>query len=80
MLSAQSVDNVQLRWRKLGDKEFAEVSMDHVARGRYAATFPDEVYESDFEYYAQADLADSETALLWPPTAPDLSQTVVVMP
>jgi len=63
--------------RPLGGDAFREVACKHVARGVYRAAVrpPD---GGDFEYYVEI-LADGEP-VRWPATAPDLCQTVVVMP
>ncbi|MEA3367755.1 MAG: hypothetical protein U9R68_06550, partial [Planctomycetota bacterium] len=63
--------------RPLGGDAFRKVACKPVARGVYRAAVrpPD---GGDFEYYVEV-LADGEP-VRWPATAPNLCQTVVVMP
>jgi len=79
VLSRARPARVTLRRRKLGDKRFVEVSMDHVARGVYAATVPAEATGEDFEYCIRAEISADES-VVWPATAPRMNQTVVILP
>jgi hypothetical protein len=65
-----------LRWRKLGERRFAEVPLKLVARGVYSVQLPAGV-QDDFEYYIQAEPAKGK-AVYFPATAPKLNQTVIV--
>jgi len=67
-----------LSWRALGTAEFTKVPLQHVARGVHTVELPTEKVKEDFEYYVQATAADG-TPLKFPPTAPALNQTVVVV-
>jgi len=67
---------VAVSWRPLGTGEFTEVVMDHVARGVYRVTLPPEAVAADLEYYVQA---GGSEGLCFPPTAPKVNQTVVVV-
>ena len=60
---------VSLYWRPMGKGEFKEVALAHVARATYAAMLP---VNEDIEYYIKA--ADA----LWPATAPELNQTILI--
>jgi len=66
--------SVLLCWRPLGGPmgkgEFTEVPLAHVARSIYAIMLP---VGEDIEYYIKAGDA------VWPATAPDLNQTLVVV-
>jgi len=77
-LSAKRGAKPVLHVRPLGGGAFEDVPCNHVARAVYCVRIqPPE--GGDFEYYVQA-AADAEEPVRWPPTAPDLCQTVVVMP
>ena len=79
LLSAEPPERLALYWRPLGATAFEQRSMEHVFRGNYAATLPAAAPGEDIEYYIAVIFGDAE-ALLWPPTAPDLNQTLVVVP
>lgn len=67
----------ELCWRSLGPGEYAKVPLRHVARGVYTVTLPPEAVKDDFEYYVRAVVGGRP--LVFPPTAPSLNQTVVVV-
>ncbi len=69
-------ENARLRFRPLGKGDFAAVPLKHVARGAYTVTLPTEALTADFEYYIEATVAGKP--LVFPPTAPEMCQTVVV--
>ncbi|MGA2033760.1 MAG: hypothetical protein ABSG68_16015 [Thermoguttaceae bacterium] len=60
-------------WRHL----FRKIPLEHVARGVYRATLPPAATQDDFEYYVS--VSDGPRTLVFPPTAPTTSQTVVVL-
>ncbi|NIA12745.1 MAG: hypothetical protein GWP08_01600 [Nitrospiraceae bacterium] len=69
-----------LYYRPLGAKPFQERALAHKARGVYTATLEaDAIGGEDFEYYLRFEPGAGAT-VYWPPTAPELNQTVVVMP
>jgi hypothetical protein len=76
-----------LYWRPLGTGQFAKVPLTHVARGVYTVTLPAEATKADFEYYVEAqrqvatrpDGSHLMGHVRFPPTAPALNQTVVVV-
>lgn len=70
--------NVGVHWRPLGTGEFAALPLRHVARAVYEITFPPETTLADLEYYVEATTENGVT-LRFPPTAPALNQTVVVV-
>jgi len=70
--------DVSVCWRPLGSGEFAEVSLEHVARGVYAVALPPEASKADLEYFIQAATVDGRM-FNYPATAPKLNQTVVVV-
>ncbi|MHB8972950.1 MAG: hypothetical protein ACYC3X_08545 [Pirellulaceae bacterium] len=65
-------------WRPLGGKSFQSAALTHVARGVYRAELPASALKEDFEYYVEVTTA--RKALRFPPTAPELNQTVVLVP
>ena len=80
-----------LYWRALGSGEFSPVGWKNLQRGVYTFELPAEAVQDDLEYYIVAEYKlfspqpDGTTAegagwLRFPPTAPELSQTVVVQP
>jgi len=77
VLGAKPADAAVI-WRPLGSVKFTRVALGHVARGVYAATLPAEAVKADFEYYVEIKTAEGG-ALRFPPTAPKLNQTVVVV-
>jgi hypothetical protein len=69
-------ETADLYWRPLGVGVYAKVPLAHVARGTYTVALPADAVKADFEYYVQATAGGK--ALVFPPTAPGLCQTVVV--
>ena len=65
-----------LHWRPLGMGEFAQLPLQHVARGVYTVTLPAEAVKDDFEYYVSA--AVGQQTVQFPPGGAALPQTVVV--
>jgi hypothetical protein len=70
--------HVTVVWRALGSDVFQRVPLEHVARGVYQLAFQPPADAGDFEFYVEAQSATA--TLRFPPTAPDLNHTVVVMP
>ncbi len=65
-----------LFWRKLGEGKFQKIGLKPLARAVYSATLPDT--DEDFEYYISAETAAGRK-LIWPATAPEQNQTVIVL-
>jgi hypothetical protein len=65
-------------WRPLGIGQFSKAPLEHVARGVYRVTLPHEATKADLEYYVQVSTGTGP-ALRFPPTAPAMNQTVVVV-
>jgi hypothetical protein len=66
-----------LFWRPLGRGKFAPVPLTHVAQRVYRVSLPPLAYGTDaIEYYIQATY--KKLKLVYPATAPNLPQTVVV--
>ena len=70
-LDKQPVKSVTAHLRPLGTGEWREIPASHIARAVYEAKLS--AARDDFEYYITAG-----DALVWPATAPQLNQTVVV--
>ncbi|HOD81663.1 MAG: Di-glucose binding within endoplasmic reticulum [Planctomycetes bacterium ADurb.Bin126] len=76
-LDNQPVRQLSVFWRPLGKGEFSRIQTEHVARAVYRAALPPA--GEDFEYYIEAATA-AGGKLVWPTTAPGLTQSVVVLP
>jgi hypothetical protein len=80
VLSEQPPREALLRWRKLGSGQFRQAGLRHVARGVYAAEVAGEaIAGDDLEYYLEVKPV-RDALVLYPPTAPVINQTVVIMP
>ena len=69
---------VTVHWRRLGSGALAEVPMRHVARAVYEVTLPPEATQVDLEYNVQV-TTEKGVTLRFPPAAPAINQTVVVV-
>ena len=68
-------DSVKFHYRSLGEGKYESQTLTHVARGVYALTLPPQ--PGDFEYYLEAQI--SAKKIVYPVTAPNLNQTVIVI-
>jgi hypothetical protein len=75
VLAEKRPRRLELHWRPLGKGGFSKIPLQPVARGVYSVELPPA--KQDFEYYIQLDPAEGQR-LHFPPTAPDLNQTVIV--
>lgn len=73
----QPVRRLAVLWRPLGKGEFSRIEAEHAARATYRAALPPA--GDDFEYYFEGETA-AGGKLVWPATAPQLNQTVVILP
>ena len=78
-LDSQPPRELALWWRPLGKGKFRRVPASHVARGVHKVTLPPHKNDNCVEYYLRA-VARNGSALVFPPTAPRLNQTVVIVP
>ena len=78
VLDNQPPQSAVLRWRPLGPGPWQMVPVQHVARGVHTVTLPP-MSEDSLEYYVDVVTAGG-AQLRWPATAPDLCQTLVVIP
>jgi len=61
--------------RRFGETKYEPVKAQPLGRAVYEVLFP--AAGNDFEYYLRAETASGRT-LVWPATAPEMSQTVVI--
>jgi hypothetical protein len=73
-LDQQPVVSAKLCWRPLGAGAFEEMPLKREARAVYFAQLK---VRADLEYYIQAETAAGQQ-LVWPATAPQLNQTVLM--
>ena len=78
VLSEKPPREQKLHWREMGTGEYAVMELRHVARGVYSAVLPP-LPAAGIEYYVEATAGDGRR-LVFPPTAPQLNQTVVALP
>ena len=81
VLSRQAPAAANLFWRKLGARAFRRVPLVHVAAGVYSAIIPARASRGAeaLEFYIEVKEARAQTTL-YPPTAPSLNGSVVVLP
>jgi hypothetical protein len=82
VLDARQPKKITLQVRPLGQGDFQRVAFEHAARNTYTVELDvphGALAGQDFEYYVDVRTAKGGT-LKWPPTAPRVSQTVVVTP
>jgi hypothetical protein len=76
-LDRQPAKSVSVKLRPLGGSRWQTLPAAHLARAVWQATLP--AATEDFEYYIEAEGAAAQ-GLRWPVTAPQVGQTVVVLP
>ncbi|MHC4572830.1 MAG: hypothetical protein ACYS76_01645 [Planctomycetota bacterium] len=78
ILAQPQPKDVALYFRRMGKGEYRKVPLNHIARGVYSVTLPEEeLKNSDFEYFIKVIWATGKD-IYFPPTAPSINQTVVV--
>jgi hypothetical protein len=88
-LDKEPVKSVSVKLRPLGGRDWQTIPATHLARAVFEAKLP--AASEDFEYYITADSESSDLpskiqnsksriTLTWPATAPQLNQTVIVIP
>ena len=78
VLSRPKGTGLALYWRPLGVGDFQIVKGQHLARQAYRVQLPP-IVESAVEYYLEAVLEDGRR-VYWPPSAPEVNHTAVVIP
>jgi hypothetical protein len=79
VLSETAPRDVRLHWRPMGRGDFQSVPLTRLARGVYSGHLPPLEDGQAWEYHIAA-LDGSGQPVRFPPTAPDLNQTVVTVP
>jgi hypothetical protein len=74
-LDKRPVKSVAVHFRPLGNGKWKTIMATHLARAVYVAKLP--AAQDDFEYYISAETAGGKR-IVWPATAPEINQTVVV--
>lgn len=67
-----------LNWSPLGQNTYQQITLDHVSRGIYQTQLPP--MSQDFEYHITAEFPTHPSQLHFPPTAPKINQTVIIVP
>lgn len=75
VLASRPCPSVTVRVRELGAWHWKKSDVKHLGQAVYRAALP--VMDKDYEYYVEAKMEDGKK-LIWPATAPAMSQTVVV--
>lgn len=71
-------ENAAFFWKQLGEKKYKKINLNHVTRNIYNIAIEPNMIRGDFEYYVKA-LSSKGKKLMFPATAPELNQTVVVI-
>jgi hypothetical protein len=74
-LDKTPVKSVVVKIRPLGKGDWQSIAAKHLGRAVWQATLP--AATDDFEYQVEAETANGKK-LAWPPTAPQMNQTVVI--
>ncbi|MCX6873744.1 MAG: hypothetical protein NTW21_08045, partial [Verrucomicrobia bacterium] len=77
VLAGQPPQVARFHWRTMGTGEYAVADFQHVARGIYSINLPP-ISPAGIEYYIEATTGDGQR-LVFPSTAPQLSQTVTCL-
>jgi hypothetical protein len=75
LLAPKGFTGGTLHWRPLGGPAFTDIPLRHVGRAVYDVQLP--AATQDIEYYLEATTTAGER-LVWPATAPELNQTVII--
>jgi hypothetical protein len=79
ILSNDKAATAKLHWRKMGMGKYSDLNIENVSRAVYSVQIPVSVINSeDFEYYITARMPSGKT-LIYPPTAPEINNTVIVL-
>jgi hypothetical protein len=77
VLSNASKIQGTMLWRKLGEQQYQEIPLTHMARNVFEIQMPVAEFEGDFEYYFE--VKADEKSLVYPATAREINCSVVVM-
>lgn len=77
--NAKPVETI-IYWRTLGENRYKSQELNHLARGVYEFQInPQEIPDKGLEYYVQVKFKNGDI-IRFPPTAPNINQTVVLLP
>lgn len=76
ILTQQPPRNAFFYWRELGRGDFKAVPLKRIARSVYSVDIP--ALMMDIEYYLKARVGEKD--IVFPSTAPELNQTIVIFP
>ena len=76
VLSNASKIQGKLMWRKLGETDYLEIPLTHMARNVFEINVPVSTFGDDFEYYVEVEC--DENPLTYPATAKAINCSVVV--
>ncbi|MEA3227071.1 MAG: hypothetical protein U9Q07_14065, partial [Planctomycetota bacterium] len=77
-LGTDRPSDVTLHWRSMGKGDFKSTPLTNVARGVYSVRIGAGQFKNDLEYYVTAKSIGGKESI-FPATAPDINQTVVIM-
>ncbi|MBN1899999.1 hypothetical protein JW926_01585 [Candidatus Sumerlaeota bacterium] len=79
VLAKESPSSVRLFWRPLGSGRFLAKGAHKINRGVYRVNLIErEMASGIMEYYVEA--LTKEGSVFWPPSAPEICQTIVIVP
>lgn len=80
ILSQEPIQQAEFHWKPLGGAKYNVLSAEHVSRGVYSINLPAaEAGKGDFEYFVRV-IPAKGTAVVFPATAPQQNQTIVMFP
>jgi len=65
-----------LYWKLIGGTDYKEIPLKHLARNVFEVESPVAFFGDDFEYYIE--VKTGEKSLVYPATAKDINQSVVI--
>jgi len=78
VMASKQPSEVSVYWRPMGKDDYKRIPLTDVARGVYSVRIPAGRIKGDLEYYIEAHSGDGHAAV-FPASAPNMSQTVVIM-
>jgi hypothetical protein len=79
ILARKQPGNASLYWRPMGAEKYNKTSLRHVTRAVHSATIPaSKIAATDIEYHVKV-TTDTGQEIYFPPMAPQMDQTVVII-
>ena len=78
ILAQNQTEDAALYWRDMGKGNFNRIALTHISRGVYSVKISANRIKTDLEYYVSASSLDGRQ-ITFPPAAPRINQTVVVI-